>query len=209
MSDAPDEPLEHYFSAEPSGAFESREIAVELGGTEYRVETAGGVFSPEHIDAGTAALLRFVDAAPPNGNLLDLGCGWGPLALTMALESPTARVFAIDINQRSLELTRRNAERLGCPNIVASTPDKMDPAVRFDAIWTNPPIRIGKEALHAIMRQWLPRLNPGGQAWIVIAKHLGADSFEKWLATEFVKSHRIERVDTYKGFRVLRAVAVG
>ena len=194
---------EHYFSASPSGELRTKEIEVTLAGQNFRVETSGGIFSPDHVDAGTEALLRTVENPPASGNLLDVGSGWGPIALTLALESPQAQVFAVDVNERALELTQRNARRVGADNVTVSTPDQIDPALKFDVIWSNPPIRVGKAELHNIMTTWLPRLNSGGQAWLVIAKHLGADSFEKWLRTEFGSTHEVERADTYKGFRVL------
>jgi 16S rRNA (guanine1207-N2)-methyltransferase len=209
MPDATDAPpaTEHYFSAAPAGEFRSTEIAVRLAHRDVTVETAGGIFSPEHIDAGTEALLFSVPTPPATGCFLDVGCGWGPLALTMALEAPEAEVWAIDVNERAVELTSRNAARLGLAKLTATTPGHIDPEQTFDLIWSNPPIRVGKAELHEIMRTWLPRLRPGGEAYLVVAKHLGADSFEKWLATEFAGTHRVSREDTRKGFRVIKIVA--
>ncbi|MDH6278035.1 16S rRNA (guanine1207-N2)-methyltransferase [Aurantimicrobium minutum] len=197
---------EHYFSAQPAGEFRSTEIAVRLAHGDYTVETAGSIFSPDHIDAGTEQLLYSVPTPPATGNFLDLGCGWGPLALTLALEAPEAAIFAIDVNERALELTRRNATRLGLGNISAGLPDSIDPAVSFDLIWSNPPIRVGKAELHDIMKTWLPRLTIGGEAYLVVAKHLGADSFEKWLGTQFKATHQVSREDTRKGFRIIKVV---
>ena len=200
------EDTQHYFSAQPAGEFTSREIQVRLAHQDFTVETAGGIFSPEHIDAGTEALLYSVPEPAQSGNLLDIGCGWGPLALTMALEAPEAQVYAVDVNERAVELTRRNAARLGLTNLTASTADALDHSLTFSTIWSNPPIRVGKDELHAIMRTWMPRLAPGGEAYLVVAKHLGADSFEKWLGTEFAGTHTISREDTRKGFRIIKAV---
>jgi 16S rRNA (guanine1207-N2)-methyltransferase len=203
MSDSSAGSAEHYFSASPAGEFRTSEVAVTLAGRDFVVQTSGGIFSPEHVDAGTEALLRTVDAPPTSGNLLDIGCGWGPIALTMALESPEASVFAVDVNERAIELTGRNAARVGAANVRASRPDEVDEKLEFDAIWSNPPIRVGKAELHSIMQTWIPRLTAGGTAWLVIAKHLGADSFEKWLRSEFTSTHEVERADTHKGFRVI------
>ncbi|MFA9277334.1 MAG: class I SAM-dependent methyltransferase [Rhodoluna sp.] len=197
---------EHYFSAQPAGEFRSTEIAVRLAHGDYIVETAGSIFSPDHIDAGTEQLLYSVATPPATGNFLDLGCGWGPLALTLALEAPEAAIYAIDVNERALELTRRNAARLGLGNISAGLPDSIDPAVSFELIWSNPPIRVGKAELHDIMKTWLPRLTIGGEAYLVVAKHLGADSFEKWLGTQFEATHQVSREDTRKGFRIIKVV---
>ena len=202
------EPVEHYFSAAPAGAFTPREIRVDLAGRGLTLQTAGGVFSPEHVDAGTQALLRIVPALPDEpGNVLDLGCGWGPIALTMALESPDATVWAVDVNERALELTRRNAERAGCGNIVTHTPSQVPEDVRFTTIWSNPPIRVGKAELHGMLQTWIPRLIAGGAAYFVVAKHLGADSLVSWLATTFAATHEVIKGDHYKGFRVIEVHA--
>lgn len=197
---------EHYFSAQPAGEFRTSEIAVRLAHGDYTVETAGGIFSPDHIDAGTEQLLYSVPTPPESGNFLDLGCGWGPMALTLAIEAPGASIYAVDVNERALELTRRNASRLGLANISAGTPDSLDASIQFDLIWSNPPIRVGKAELHEIMNTWLPRLKTGGEAYLVVAKHLGADSFEKWLGTQFEGTHDVTREDTRKGFRIIKVV---
>lgn len=198
---------QHYFSAQPAGDFSPHEIHVRLAHQDHTVVTAGGIFSPDHIDAGTEALLYSVPVPPPTGNLLDLGCGWGPMALTLALESPEASVYAVDVNERALELTRMNSTRLGLGNVTATLPDGLPADLRFDVIWSNPPIRVGKAELHDIMTQWIPRLAPHGTAYLVVAKHLGADSFEKWLASEFAGTHTVTREDTRKGFRIIAVTA--
>lgn len=197
---------EHYFSAQPAGEFRTTEIAVRLAHGDYTVETAGSIFSPDHIDAGTEQLLYSVPTPPETGNFLDLGCGWGPLALTLAIEAPEASIYAVDVNERALELTTRNAARLGLANITVGLPGSIEPTVNFDLIWSNPPIRVGKAELHDIMNTWLPRLNVAGEAYLVVAKHLGADSFEKWLESEFEATHSVTREDTRKGFRIIKVV---
>jgi len=204
MTESPAGNTEHYFSAQPAGDFASTLIPVHLADRDLTLETAGSVFSPDHVDGGTDALLRAVDTLPETGNFLDMGCGWGPIAVSMALESPGATVYAIDVNERALELTRRNAVRAGAGNVLASTPDDVPADIEFDVIWSNPPIRVGKAELHAILNAWLPRLRVGGEAWMVVAKHLGAESFEKWISTEFAATHSIERASNHKGFRVFR-----
>jgi 16S rRNA (guanine1207-N2)-methyltransferase len=192
---------DHYFTAQPASADERRLLHVRLAGRDVEVETAGGIFSPDHVDLGTRVLLENVPAPPAAGDLLDLGCGWGPIALTLALESPGARVWAVDVNERALDLTRRNAARLGVTNLQAVTPDLVPPDVAFAAIWSNPPIRVGKEALHAMLTQWLGRREPGGEAHLVVGKNLGADSLQRWIAAEL--GVEVERTASAKGFRVL------
>lgn len=198
---------DHYFTARPASPDERRVRTVTLAGRDVDVETAGGVFSPDHVDLGTEVLLRTVPAPPAEGDLLDLGCGWGPVALTLALASPRARVWAVDVNERALDLVRRNAERLGCPNVVAVTPDEVPDDVTFAALWSNPPIRVGKAELHALLLRWLPRLSAGAQAHLVVSKNLGADSLQRWVAETLAGSAEVDRVASAKGFRVLRVSA--
>src|SRR5690554_3700773 len=199
---------DHYFTAKPASEAELREVTVRLAGREVQVETASGIFSPGHIDTGTQVLLRHLPPAPA-GDVLDLGCGWGPLALTAALNTADARVTALDVNQRALDLVRRNAVRLGVKSQVHPvTAEDIAPDARFDAIWSNPPIRIGKKALHELLATWLPRLADGGEAWLVVQKNLGADSLARWIAEQRDAAGNswgeIEKVASAKGFRVLR-----
>jgi 16S rRNA G1207 methylase RsmC len=195
---------EHYFTARPASAEQRRTRHVRLAGRDVEVETAGGVFSPDHVDLGTQVLLRTVPQPPAAGDLLDLGCGWGPVALTLALTSPDARVWAVDVNERALDLVARNAARLGLDNVVATLPDDVPDDVRFATCWSNPPVRIGKPALHDLLRRWLPRVAPGGDAWLVVGKNLGADPLQRWLTEE--AGLPTSREASAKGFRVLRVV---
>lgn len=198
MSDTSD----HYFTAQPASPAELRPLAVRLAGQDVEVEVASGIFSPGGVDKGTRVLLDEVPAPPPSGDLLDLGCGWGPLALTMALRSPAATVWAVDVNERALDLVRRNAERLGLPGVRAATPDDVPDDVRFAVIWSNPPIRVGKQVLHDLLRRWLPRLADDAAAWLVVQKNLGSDSLARWVEAEL--GLPTERAASSKGFRVLR-----
>ena len=193
----------HYFSASPAGPFTRKPLTVELAGQTRNLQTSTGIFSPDGIDKGTAVLLAEVPPPHPSGNLLDIGCGWGPVALTMALLAPQARVYAVDVNERCIALTNENATALGLSNVVAGTPESVDPGVRFDTIWSNPPIRIGKDQLHALLKLWLPRLADGGTAWLVVQKNLGSDSLQRWLAAELDESFTVSRESTSKSFRIL------
>ena len=195
---------EHYFSQTPNTEFRPKEISVELDGREVSVTTAGGVFSPDHVDTGTKVLLEHLDQVPPSGNLLDIGCGWGAIALAMALHSPHSTVWAIDVNDRSLELTRMNADRLGLKNVRVCRPEEVPADVTFGGIWSNPPIRVGKDVLHEILLTWLPRLEADAEAYLVVQKNLGADSLHRWLEAEMPAGFSTIRVDTAKAFRVLR-----
>ncbi|WP_105031585.1 class I SAM-dependent methyltransferase [Arthrobacter ruber] len=199
--DASQEP-QHYFSARPVGPETRRPLSVVLAGERRELVTSSGLFSPDGVDKGTSILLASVPD-PEGRRLLDLGCGWGPIALTMALKAPEAEVRAVDVNERCIALTAENARRLGLGNVVASTPDDVDADLAFDTIWSNPPIRIGKQELHALLLRWLPRLAPGGSAWLVVQKNLGADSLQRWLAGELPDDFLVRRAETSKSFRIL------
>ena len=194
---------DHYFSESPNSELKPKLIKVYLAGRELELETAGGTFSPDHLDGGTAVLLSHLAEAPATGNLLDIGCGWGPIAIALALSNPQATVWAVDVNERSLELTKRNVARLGLTNVHTCKPDDVPTEVRFTGIWSNPPIRVGKDVLHSILQTWLPRLEEECEGFLVVAKNLGADSLLGWIQKTFADLHS-ERIDTAKGFRVLR-----
>ncbi|MEY5004390.1 MAG: hypothetical protein RLZZ594_420 [Actinomycetota bacterium] len=195
---------EHYFSETPGSDYKLKEIQVVIDGASVTVQTAGGIFSPDHIDQGTAVLLNHLDEAPPGGNVLDIGCGWGPIALSLAKRSPKALIWAVDVNERSLALTRANAQRLGIENIRVCKPEEVPTDLTFDGIWSNPPIRVGKDVLHGLMLHWLPRLNLDADAYLVVQKNLGADSLHRWLEAELPSNFSTIRVDSAKSFRVLR-----
>ena len=196
---------EHYFSASPESELKIRTINVPIAGRTVALSTANGIFSPERVDAGTQVLLSSVPAPPPGGNLLDLGCGWGPIALTLASESSNATVWAVDVNERALDLVRRNATVMGLTNVNAVLPQDVPSDVSFTTIWSNPPIRVGKNELHSMLQKWMPRLEPGSDAWLVVQKNLGSDSLHRWMDDVFAAELAVTRVATNKGYRVLRA----
>ncbi|MCT1456933.1 class I SAM-dependent methyltransferase [Kocuria rhizophila] len=199
---AAEHPVPHYFVSDPSLPEKRRRIGVELRGRPVDVVTAAGVFSPGDLDKGTAALLRTVPD-PQGTDLLDIGCGWGPITIALAQAAPEARVTAVDVNQRSLQLTAENARSLGLTGVETALPQDVPEGRTFDTIWSNPPIRVGKDALHEILTTWLPRLNPGGTAWLVVQKNLGGDSLQRWLAQTLTADFRVERAATDKGFRII------
>jgi 16S rRNA G1207 methylase RsmC len=198
---------DHYFSSAPGAAERRRMIKVDLWGTEVQLITAAGVFSPDGLDRGTAILLRTSPVPRDSPRLLDLGCGYGPIALALALHGPAATVDAIDVNERALALCRDNAAALGVADRVhVCRPEDIGPDVRYDEIWSNPPIRIGKEALHVLLAGWLPRLQPSGVARLVVSKNLGADTLQRWLIAQ---GYRCERAASTQGFRVLEVRRAG
>lgn len=195
---------DHYFSAAPASAENLRRISVRLSGRDVEVTTAGGVFSPDHIDSGTGVLLANTPPSPPGGDLLDLGCGWGPIALSLALDSPHATVWAVDVNERALDLVRRNASELGLSNVNAILPDDVPDDVTFRTIRSNPPIRVGKNELHGLLERWIPRLERRSDAWFVVQRNLGSDSLQRWLAATFDDGYSVHRAATGRGFRVIK-----
>lgn len=195
---------DHYFSASPSSAENLRRIRVTLAGRAVEVTTAGGVFSPDHVDSGTGVLLANTPPVPPSGNFLDLGCGWGPIALSLAFDAPRATVWAVDVNDRALDLVRRNAAALGLDNVNAVRPEDVPDDVIFRTIRSNPPIRVGKNELHGLLERWIPRLDERSDAWLVVQRNLGSDSLQRWLAATFDDGYSVSRAATGRGFRVLK-----
>jgi 16S rRNA (guanine1207-N2)-methyltransferase len=193
--------VNQYFDEQPSVDSATRVVDVALPDVAFTMLTDRGVFSHGHLDTGTALLLREAPAAASTGNLLDLGCGSGAIALALALRCPDATVWAVDVNERARSLASANAERNGVANIRVFAPDEVPHETRFATIWSNPPIRIGKSALRSLLLDWLQRLTPDGHAVLVVQKHLGADSLHRWLEAS---GHPTERIAGRAGFRVLR-----
>jgi 16S rRNA G1207 methylase RsmC len=195
---------DHYFSPDPQSPLRTSVRTLTLRGHEVTLETASGTFSPGGLDAGTEVLLKYAPATPETGTFLDIGCGWGPLTVALALEAPEASVFGVDVNDRALQVARDNAENLGLTHVSVAQPEGVPEALTFELIWSNPPIRVGKQALHDILATWLPRLSPQGAAYLVVAKKLGADSLLEWLNSGAIAQIRAERLETSRGDRILR-----
>jgi 16S rRNA G1207 methylase RsmC len=191
---------EHYFSADPGVPFERETFTAELWGSELTFDTGSGVFSRGHLDHATAVLFRELEP-PVQGQFLDLGCGYGVIGLAIARAVPLANVTGVDVNERAILLANENAKAAGLDSrFVACTPEQVPSNQVFDEIWSNPPIRIGKEALHELLLTWLPRLAPDGRMVMVVGKHLGADSLQRWLGEQ---GWPTTRLGSHKGFRVL------
>lgn len=193
---------DHYFSADPSVPFTREEFTCEVWGHELTLTSGSGVYSKGHLDHGTAVLLRELEP-PAQGQVLDLGCGYGVIGLAVAKAVPLANVTGVEVNDRAILLANENAKRLGVDGrFVACRPEQVPTSYRFDEIWSNPPIRIGKQALHELLLTWLPRLAPGGRAVMVVGKNLGGDSLQRWLTEQ---GYPTLRLASAKGFRVLES----
>jgi 16S rRNA (guanine1207-N2)-methyltransferase len=191
----------HYFSPAANGPERRLTITATVWGSELRLLTANGVFAGGGLDRGTAVLLRESPVPTGRPRILDLGCGYGPIALAIANACPGAVVDAVDVNERAMQLSRDNARALGVADrVLVLRPDQADPTTRYDEIWSNPPIRIGKEPLHALLLHWLDRLAPDGVARLVVGKNLGADTLQRWLGEQ---GYAVQRAASAKGFRVL------
>jgi len=193
-------PKSHYFEAQPATPSRPRTVRLRLGELNLELQADRGVFGSKGVDAGTLVLLREGPPPPSSGDLLDLGCGYGPIALFLALRAPEAHVWAVDVNERALDLTRANAEAAKTPNVAALLPEQVPEEARFDAIYSNPPVRVGKGPLHDLLLRWLPRLKPGGAAYLVVQRNLGSDSLAKWLGEQ---GYAVRRLKSKKGYRIL------
>ena len=190
---------EHYFSNKPTAEERRRRVRFSAWGNDLELATSSGVFAGEGLDKATAILLRQTSPPKADTTVLDLGCGWGPIACAMAVASPEATVWATDVNERALEMTRLNAESMGV-DMRVEKPEDFPVRLKFDEIWSNPPIRIGKAALHKLLLEWLPRLKPDGRAHLVVGKNLGADSLQRWLDEQ---GWPTDRMAAEQSFRVL------
>ena len=175
-------------------------MRLDLPDLSLVLRTDRGVFSGARIDPGTKYLLTEAPAPPAGGHLADVGCGYGPIALTLATRSPHATVWAVDVNERALDLTRANAAAAGLANVRVASPDEVPTDVRFASLWSNPPVRVGKAALHDLLDNWLGRLDTDGTALLVVHKNLGADSLHRWLES---KDWSVTRLGSRIGYRLL------
>lgn len=194
----------HYFEAEPSVASRPATVSLTLPDRTVELTTDRGVFAGDRVDAGTKYLLLEAASPPPSGDLLDLGCGYGPIAVTVAARAPGATVWAIDVNQRARALCAANAERLELPNVRVCAPEEVPADVRFTRLYSNPPVRVGKAALHDLLLRWLARLDVSGEAELVVSKHLGSDSLARWLDEQ---GYAVARRGSRQGYRLLHVRA--
>jgi 16S rRNA G1207 methylase RsmC len=197
---------DHYFSQEPKSEYQPKQIELDVAGEVFNVSTASGTFSPLRLDVGTSVLIDHLELAPQEGNILDLGCGWGAIALNLAKHSPKAKVWAVDVNNRSLELTAENAKIVGLENIQTAIPESVPKELMFSGIWSNPPIRIGKKELHELLLGWLPRLEKGASAYLVVQKNLGSDSLQKWLTETLTDGYEVSRLTSVKTYRIIKVL---
>jgi 16S rRNA (guanine1207-N2)-methyltransferase len=192
---------EHYFSGAPNVPSRPHVVRFRIDGHDVALASDRGVFSAERLDPGTGVLLRAVPSSAGR-SLLDLGCGYGPITCVLAERNPAAMIWAVDVNARARALTEQNVAAAGYADQVrVCAPEEVPPDVSFDEIWSNPPVRIGKAALHELLQTWLARLRPDGVAWLVVARNLGSDSLQRWLAGQ---GFDVQRHTSAQGYRVLQ-----
>jgi 16S rRNA (guanine1207-N2)-methyltransferase len=194
-----------YFEAEPAVPSRPARVTLTLPDRTVELATDRGVFAGDRVDAGTKYLLLEAPPPPSEGAILDLGCGYGPIAVTVGARAPGATVWAVDVNERARALCADNVEALQLANVNVAGPDDIPSDVRFAAIYSNPPVRIGKPALHELLATWLARLDADGVAYLVVSKHLGSDSLARWLGDQ---GWGVERLGSRQSYRLLRVAAV-
>ncbi len=200
---------DHYFSADPSVPFAREPFSCEVWGEHLDLVSGSGVYSRGRLDIGTSVLFRETEPPPP-GRVLDLGTGYGVIGLAVAaawrgagVPVDAGAVTGVEVNQRAVLLAQENADRLGLADrFRAAVPEEVPGAATYDEIWSNPPIRIGKEALHDLLLHWFARLVPSGRAVMVVGKNLGGDSLQAWLTDQ---GYPTTRLASAKGFRVLES----
>lgn len=198
------EPAGHYFDDDPQAPSRPARVRLDLPDRSFSLATDRGVFSADRVDPGSKYLLLEAPAPPPSGTFVDLGCGYGPLACTLAARAPAATVWAVDVNARARALCAANAAELDLPNLRVAAPDDVPADLVVDLLWSNPPIRVGKDALHSMLATWLERLAPDGRAVLVVQKHLGADSLQRWLTAEGFPATRLGSRTGYRLLEVTR-----
>jgi 16S rRNA (guanine1207-N2)-methyltransferase len=195
----------HYFDQSPGSASDRGLVRIRLADVSLELATDAGVFARDHLDPGTRVLLEHAPAPRTAGAILDLGCGYGPIALTWAQRRTHTTVWATDVNERALALTRENAETAGLANVRVAAPADVPAELRFAAIYSNPPIRVGKANLHDLLHHWLGRLLPDGSAYLVVQRNLGSDSLARWLTAAGYPTTRLTSVNGYRILEVAGA----
>jgi 16S rRNA (guanine1207-N2)-methyltransferase len=191
-----------YFDVEPAVPLETRQVPLVVDGRQLELTSARGVFGWQRVDLGTEILIRYGPRPPETGDLLDIGCGYGAITVALGLRSPAARVTSVDVNRRAIDMTRGNAARLGMTNVTVYEPDDVPADLRYDAIYSNPPIKVGKGTMHELLAHWLDRLAPHGRAYLVVKRSMGSDTLERWLTENGWPARRLR---SKAGYRILEA----
>ncbi len=192
--------MAHYYKNDDSLKSEEKTLRQKLLGDEFQFITDNGVFSKSSIDFGSRALISAFDKNDVTGPILDVGCGYGPIGISLA-KTYGEKVHMVDVNQRALKLCKRNAELNFVYNVEVYESDALDNVkIEFASILTNPPIRAGKDVVHKIIEQSFFALLPGGELWVVIQKKQGAPSLRTKMIDLFGNCEIVKRE---KGYNIL------
>ena len=197
--------MSHYFQEDPNLASRERRLTLDIDNKHLEFISDNGVFSKDKIDEGTIAFLKVLVPLRLSGKILDLGCGYGPIGLTIAITSPNARVDLADINSRAVALCERNAKQLGLSQRVTCLQSDIYEKIEgpYDSIVVNPPIRAGKVVTYAMYEGAMQNLIDGGSLFIVIRKAQGAESAARYIESLF---GNIKLLDRHKGYHIYQAV---
>ncbi|KMM36039.1 class I SAM-dependent methyltransferase [Guptibacillus hwajinpoensis] len=196
---------EHYYTKNPSVKSDRNRIAEELRGSRFQFTTDSGVFSKKEVDFGSKLLIETFEEPEIEGDIVDVGCGYGPIGISLASEFSNRRFYLLDVNERATELAMNNAIKNGVNNLSVMASDQLS-AVKdktFASVVTNPPIRAGKQVVHGILEEAHHVLEKGGTLWVVIQKKQGAPSAINKLEEMF---QHVETVVKKKGYYILKAV---
>lgn len=196
---------EHYYSRKPSTESNPVRWESDLKGNKFRFKTDSGVFSKKEVDFGSRLLINTFELKKPEGLILDVGCGYGPIGLSLAKAYPEATVHMVDVNERAIMLAKENAAENKVVNVEIYESDRLTGVEEkgFDAILTNPPIRAGKKIVHEIFEQSFWHLTEGGELWVVIQKKQGAPSAMEKMKELFGD---VDIIDKNKGYFILKSV---
>ncbi|AGY82687.1 MULTISPECIES: class I SAM-dependent methyltransferase [Carnobacterium] len=197
---------DHYFTNRPQTASETSAWTYTLRGKEFKFVTDTGVFSKKTVDFGSRLLIETLDFSEMvPGNLLDIGCGYGPIGLSLAKEDAERKVEMVDVNERALGLAKQNASNNRLANVLIHTSDIYESVEGkdFAAIVSNPPIRAGKQVVHGVLTGAYDLLKHGGTLTVVIQKKQGAPSAKAKMEETF---RNAEVIAKDKGYWIIQSV---
>lgn len=190
---------DHYYTTSPESAHRYAPCSFEYRGVTVNFMTDAGVFSRGEVDFGTEVLLKALPEEM-NGRVLDLGCGWGCVGVSLGKKYPETRIVMCDVNERALGLAAENAKKNGVKAETVLSNGLENVQGTFRCIITNPPIRAGKQVIYSLFAQSAGALEEDGELYIVIRKQQGAESALKYLKTIF---EQVETIDKSGGFWVI------
>lgn len=194
---------DHYFTNQPNSKTDKKVFSFTLRGNALKFQSDAGVFSRNEVDFGSRVLIETFTFPGVEGTILDVGCGYGPIGLSIAKEDPNRLVEMVDVNLRAIELAKENAKANNIENVkIYESSIYENVTGEYAAILTNPPIRAGKTVVHTILKEAHEKLLPGGELWVVIQKKQGAPSAMELLKELF---DEVEVVKKEKGYYIIKS----